>query len=146
MQDSSGPLDSRAVFRKRRTSAVRPEVLEAFRAFRGTVALVEEAKRRLAAAAPGGRLAGVPLADALAAFDEGLGEASSAMARWRVAEVEEVWSVCSAAVAESARRAERLRLGDAPDGYEQLYGTLEDLMDPLESFAAALQSFRSIGL
>jgi hypothetical protein len=146
MRGGSSLLDSRAVFRRRRASTVRPEVLEAFEAFRRSVGLVEDAKRRLAAAAPGGRSTGIPLAEALAGFEEGLREASSAMADWRVAEVEEVWSVCSAAVAESAKRAERLRLGDVPDGYEHLYGALADLMDPLEAFAAPLRRFRSIGL
>jgi hypothetical protein len=133
------------VFRKRRAPIVGPEVREAFEAFRRTVDLIEDAKRRLAAAAPGGRSAGIPLAEALAGFEEGLREASSAMADWQVAEVAEVWSVCSAGVAESARRADRLRLGPAPDGYEQLYGALADLMDPLQAFVAALRRFRSIG-
>jgi hypothetical protein len=134
------------MFRRRRASTVRPEVLKAFEAFQRSVDLIEDAKGGLAAAAPGGRSAGVPLAQALAGFEEGLRGASSAMPDWRVAEVEEVWSVCSAGVTESARRADRLRLGDAPEGYEQLYGALANLMDPLEAFAAALQRFRSMGL
>jgi hypothetical protein len=146
MRTANGPLDSRAVFRRRRTSTVRPEVRQAFEAFRHTVGLVEDAKRRLAAVAPGGRSTGIPLAEALSGFEEGLREAARRMAEWREVEVEEVWGACSAAVEESARRAERLRLGEAPEGYEQLYGSLADLMDPLEPFAAALRRFRSLGL
>ena len=107
---------------------------------------MERAKRRLAAAAPGGRSTGLALAEALAGFEEGLGEARSAMAGWRLPEVEEEWSGCSAAVHEALRRAERLRLGNVPEGYEQLYGVLGDLMDPLEAFAAALRRFRALGL
>jgi hypothetical protein len=133
------------VFRKRR-SPPRPEVLEAFEAFRQTVDLVEDAKGRLAAAAPGGRRVGIALAEALSGFEEGLRASASAMADWRLAEVEDVWSACSAALDESLRRAERLRLGEVPEGYEQLYGTLADLMDPLDAFAAALQRFRAIRL
>jgi hypothetical protein len=133
------------VFRKRRARTVRPEVREAFGAFRRTVDLVEEAKGRLAAAAPGGRSVGIPLAEALSAFEEGLREATSTMADWRLAELEGVWSTCSTGLDESLRRAERLRLGEAPDGYEQLYGGLADLMDPLDAFAAGLRGFRALG-
>ena len=134
------------MFRRRRTPTVRPEVREAFEGFRRTVDLVEEAKRRLAGAAPGGRSAGTPLAEALSGFEVGLRAAAGAMADWRVAELDDAWAACSAGLDESLRRAERLRLGEAPDGYEQLYGSLADLMDPLESFALALQRFRSVGL
>jgi hypothetical protein len=140
------PLDSPPVFRKRRVRTVRPEIREAFEAFRRSVDLVEEAKRRLAAAAPGGRSAGIPLAEALSGFEEGLREASSMITGWRLAELEDVWSMCSTGLDESLRRAERLRLGEAPDGYEQLYGGLADLMEPLDEFAAGLGRFRALGL
>jgi hypothetical protein len=134
------------MLRKRRASHARPEVLRTSQAFRSTLTLVEEAKRRLAAAAPAGRSAGVPLAEALAGFEEGLLAARSTMDGWRAAEVEEVWSGCSAALDESSLRAGRLRLGQPPEGYEQLYGTLGDLMDPLEAFARALDRFRALGV
>jgi hypothetical protein len=140
------PLDSRPVFRKRRARTVRLEVREAFAAFHRTVDLVEEAKRRLTAAAPGGRSAGIPLAEALSGFEEGLREAASTMAGWRLAELEDVWSMCSAGLDESRQSVERLRLGQAPDGYEQLYGGLADLMEPLDPFAAGLRRFRALGL
>jgi hypothetical protein len=118
----------------------------AFEGFLRVLASVEAAKAQLAAAAPGGRSVGIPLAEALASFEEGLREAVTAMPSWRVREAEDVWTTCAAALTESARRAERLRLGEAPDGYEQLYGTLADLMDPLEAFALGLRRFRSLGL
>jgi hypothetical protein len=142
--DSKAPLDSPTMFRRRRVSQTRPDVLQASLAFRVSVDGVEEAKGRLAAAAPGGRSRGVPLAEALAAFEVGLHETQATMAAWRIPDVEDVWNECSAALAESLRRAERLRLGDAPDGYEQLYGTLGDLMDPLEAFASAVDRFRAL--
>jgi len=134
------------VFHRRRARRLRPELREGFGAFRRTVDLVEEAKRRLAAAAPGGRSIGIPLAEALSGFEDGLREAASTMADWRLAELEEVWSTCSTGLDESLRRAERLRLGEAPDGYEQLYGGLADLMDPLDAFAGGLHRFRALGL
>jgi hypothetical protein len=105
---------------------------------------VEDAKRRLAAAAPGGRAEGIPLAEALAGFEEGIGEASAQMDAWRVDEVSAVWPDCSRGIDEALRRAERLRLGAAPDGYENLYGVLADLMEPLEVFRDALRRFREL--
>jgi hypothetical protein len=138
-------LDSPAMFRKRLASRVRPELVRASRAFQGTLAWVEEAKRRLASAAPGGRSAGIPLAEALAGFEEGIRQAEGTMTAWRTPEVDEAWSACTAALEESLRRAEGLRLGETPEGYEQLYGTLGDLMDPLEAFAVALDRFRTLG-
>jgi hypothetical protein len=133
------------MFRRRRSVAVSPELLEAFASFRQAVDAVEEAKRRLASAAPGGRTPGIPLVEALAGFEEGLRDAAGEMPGWRRAEVEDVWLACAAALEESGRRAARLRLGDVPEGYEQLYGTLGDLMDPLVAFGEAVERFRELG-
>jgi hypothetical protein len=113
--------------------------------YRRSVREVEAAKASLAAAAPGGRGQGVPLAQALAEFEWGLAEAGRAMNSWRTAQVEEEWQACSAALREAAGRAEALRLGQIPQGYEQLYTVLQDLMEPLEAFAAASDRFRGLG-
>lgn len=102
--------------------------------------------RSLAAAAPSGRRPGLPLAEALSGFERGLAGAAGGMASWRLAEVEEAWRACRAGLDEASARAERLRLGDAPDGYEQLYGTLADLMEPLEAFSVAVGRFRALGV
>jgi hypothetical protein len=135
------------VFRSRKPKPdVRADLRDAFVRFRQTVAAVEAAKESLAAAAPTGRSAGVPLAEALAGFDQGLREASASMPGWRRPEVEEAWSSCRRALEEAGRRADRLRVGDAPEGYEALYGELGDLMEPLDAFAAALERFREHGL
>jgi hypothetical protein len=106
---------------------------------------VERVKEALAAAAPGGRVVGVPLAQALASFEEGLREAGQAMPSWRISEVEAAWVRCAAAVEEASRRAEVLRLGEVPSGYDQLYTVLSDLMEPLDAFAIALSRFHDLG-
>jgi hypothetical protein len=134
-----------AVFRWRRTSQAGPEVRAAFRAFHQTLDAVEGAKRRLAAAAPGGRSRGVPLAESLAGFEESLAEAAASMDDWRTGAVEAEWGACLDGLAEARRRAEGLRLGEAPGSYEELYRVLDDLMAPLETFAAALERFRKLG-
>ncbi len=133
------------MFRNRRASEAGAQTLAAFPGFRRTLGLVEEGKRRLVAAAPGGRRTGVPLAEALAGFEESLGGAVSSMAGWRIPPIEEAWLACARGLEEAAQRAERLRQGHAPHGYEELYGLLGDLMEPLESFAAAMERFRELG-
>ncbi len=107
--------------------------------------MVEQAKASLAAAAPGGRVHGVPLAEALAGFEAALGEARRVLPAWRAAEVEEAWLRCAAGAEEASRRAQALKFGEAPSGYEQLYTVLADLMEPLEAFAVALNRFRRLG-
>jgi hypothetical protein len=86
----------------------------------------------------------VALAEGLAGFEINLREAEGAMPDWRAPEVETTWQLCMEALMESFRRAEALRLGEAPVGYEHLYAVLGDLMEPLEAFAAAAGSFRKL--
>jgi hypothetical protein len=87
----------------------------------------------------------MPLAEALAAFEGGLREAEEALPGWRNSEVEEGWQLCASALREASRRAEALRLGNPPNGYEQLYATLGDLMEPLDAFAVAMERFQALG-
>jgi len=135
------------VFRRRKPGPdVDRDLHDAFVCFRQTVAEVEAAKESLAAAAPRGRSAGVPLAEALAGFEQGLRDASVSMPMWRRAAVEEAWGSCRRALDEAGRRAERFRVGQAPEGYETLYGELGDLMEPLDAFAATLERFHELGL
>lgn len=118
----------------------------AFEGFRRTVAVVEQAKSALAAAAPTGRSAGASLAEALGAFEAGMRMAVAMMPSWRTAELEDRWAACLAALETAAGDAERVRLHAAPEGYEGLYGTLADLMGPLDAaFTAAADRFRRLG-
>jgi hypothetical protein len=125
--------------------AASQQIEESFVAFGPCLDLVERGKASLAAAAPGGRAEGLALAEALAGFEEYLRRAGQAMPPWRIEEMEESWLLCAAGLDESSRRADRLRLGEAPSGYEQLYTVLADIMEPLDAFAAALRRFRDFG-
>jgi hypothetical protein len=122
------------------------ELAETFRVFRHVVGQVEEAKAALVSAVPRGRAAGIPIAEALISFESGLISSREAMPAWRVGPLEEEWRACDSALEESCRRAEHLRLGAPPEGYEQLYGELGDLLEPLDAFRAALDGFRRLGL
>jgi len=131
---------------RRRRQVAAGHLGAAYRSFRSAVDALEEAKASLVSAAPTGRRAGGPLAEALAGFEEGLAAARRAMDGWRVPETEEAWLACSAGLLEVGRRADRLRLmEEAPEAYEQLYGMLGDLIEPLEAFDLAAARFRQLG-
>jgi hypothetical protein len=135
------------MFRRRRTRpSIAPDLVEAFARFRRTLRAVEEAKAVLASAAPGGRSVGIGLAEALAGFDQGLREADRHLPSWRRPEVGPEWVSCREALAEARRRADAVRMGQPPEGYEQLYGVLADIMEPLVAFAPTLERFRELGL
>jgi hypothetical protein len=108
--------------------------------FEATLVRIEEAKTELVGAVPTGR-GGRPLAEALAGFEVLLAEARESMPAWRVDSVGAEWAACLAAVDEAAKRAERLRLDQTPRGYEELYGTLADILEPLDAFARAQDRF-----
>jgi hypothetical protein len=108
--------------------------------FEASLVRVEQAKTELVGAVPTGR-GGLPLAEALAGFEALLSEAREGMPAWRVPSVEAEWAACRAAIDEAAERAERLRLDQTPRGYEELYGTLADILEPLDAFARARDRF-----
>jgi len=134
------------VFRRRRSrTGVPPELAAARAAFDEVAALVEEAKRALVAAVPRRRGAGAPLADAVGGFEGGVREAEARMGAWSIASLREEWAACVAALEESSRRSERLRLELSPEGYEELAPLLAELMEPLAAFEAADTRFREMG-
>lgn len=134
------------MFSRKGSASFSPQLAVAFRAFALTVERVEDAKTRLLAAVPGRRSSGAPLAEALAGFEQGLDAASSLMVGWREEAVLPEWESCASALQEAGARAEHLRLVATPEGYEQLYGTLGDLIEPLEAFSVALSRFGQLGL
>lgn len=123
-----------------------PEPLRAPAAvFDEVLAEVEPAKAAITSVMPSTRMPGMPLPDALFAFESHLARAGDLMPGWRRAETEEVWAACDAGLAESAERARRLR-EEAPDlgGFEGLIWAVEHLMHPLDAFAGAAARFRDL--
>jgi hypothetical protein len=106
---------------------------------------VDEAKATLLLGVPSGRSARIPLAEALAGFEQGLRDARAGMASWRMGAVEAEWTACSKALDRAAERAERLRLEVPTDAYGELVSLLDGLLDPLDAFWAAASKFRSLG-
>lgn len=93
-------------------------------------------------AMPSTRSAGLPLAEALARFEEELGAAATSMASWRRQEIDAAWRAADTGLREAMSRAARLRT-HAPDpgGFEGLIGLIGDLLAPLEVFAGARDAF-----
>lgn len=113
----------------------------AFDGFLATVEPVERAKGSVVAGVPTGRSPGLPLAEALVGFEEGLREAQRRMPAWRVESVQTEWTACAAAIFESLRLAESLRLGAPELGFEALLAAVADLIAPLEAFERAAERF-----
>lgn len=106
---------------------------------------IEAAKSALLSSVPTTRMAGRPLAETLAEFESGLAEVADAMEAWRVEELEDAWEGARVGLADSRALAERLRLEAAmPVGFEQLVGTIGDLLAPLDAFIAAEERFRAL--
>ena len=96
---------------------------------------VERAKEALVSAAPRGRSAGVPLAEALAGFEAHLRGARSLVAKAGDADRH----AYERAIDEALQVAKWLRMDASPGGYETLYPILADAMRPLEVFDEVLR-------
>jgi hypothetical protein len=122
-----------------------PELAEAEAGFQAVLERLEPAKEAITDVLPGTRMPGRPLHDALAAFEDGLERAASLMPAWRRPETQEVWERCGSGLDVALALAHRAR-EEAPDviGFEGLLGLVEELLDPLEPFAAAEERFRAL--
>jgi hypothetical protein len=97
---------------------------------------VERAKEELVRAVPSPRgVPGRPIAEAILVFEEALRRASDLVASGDALDPALRTSFGSA-IAESLRRAERVRLEAPPLDYETLVTLLGDLIAPLDAFRA----------
>ena len=123
----------RAMFRRR---AIDPSIDR-------TIDMVERAKVALVAAVPSPRgVVNRSLAEAVLAFEDGLRRAETEMKRWPRGS-DHVRPICEAAIEESLRRAERLRLEAPALDAEGLITVLGDLIAPLDTFSEAERTFRA---
>jgi hypothetical protein len=112
------------------------------RALRSAIAAVDRAKDSLTFAVPGPRAPGRAAAEALLDFERALADAGSLMPGWRVPEIESLWRSCAGALDESARMAERLRLGAPVLDFEGLVLAFKELIAPLDAFGEAERFLR----
>lgn len=116
-------------------------LFETYRAFAAVAARLERAKEDLLRAIPAARAPGVPLAEALLAFRQGLDEAAEEMDGWRDPVVEGEWARCADGVARARAAEERLRLSSPPLAHDALLFAIQDLIAPLEPFEDAARRF-----
>jgi hypothetical protein len=133
------------MLRRRRTGQLTPELGLALEAFDLTIQAVDDAKATLLLGIPFGRSSRLPLAEAVLGFERGIADARSRMAGWRISEVEPEWRACSVSLDRAAAGAERLRLGESTEAYEELVPVLDALLDPLGAFDAAAARIRALG-
>lgn len=105
-------------------------------------AALDAAQRALLAAIPTARDPGVPLAQAIAAFEEGLREAETLMPPWRTPGTQASHDRCAQALVQARREAERLRLEPGRLEFEALNARIGDVLHPLEVFADAERALR----
>jgi hypothetical protein len=130
--------------RWRRRPAAEPEVVEAVRRFDHVHTWVDRARDHLLLGIPVQRRARLPLAEALAGVAAELAEAASAMDGWHVEATAEEWIECAEALRTARDGAERLRLGQAGDAYEELVPVVEAILEPLEAFDRAALRIRAL--
>jgi hypothetical protein len=118
-----------------------PKLSAARDAFRLCAAELNSAQRALLAAVPTSRDNGIPLAEALDGFLEGLDRIEAKMPGWRIEQTEDAWKDCFGVLATA--RAEALRVkANPPAGFEALNARLADVIAPFEQFAYAALSLR----
>jgi hypothetical protein len=126
------------MFKRKRKERLPDELT---RAFMRTAVLVDEAQRALVAAVPTSRDPGIPVADAIDAFDQRLELARASMTAWRDDRLAHEWTKCSDVLREAHENANQLRL-EAGLTFEQLNARVGDVLYPLESFADVEREIR----
>jgi hypothetical protein len=121
------------------------ELRSSLAGLRTVVTEIEAAKDAMTRTVPTTRLPGTPLADALAALEEHLGQARELMPSWRHPDVEDEWLACETGIDDALGRAAQLR-EDPPElgGFEGLIWVVDQVLAPLEPFEAAADRFRTL--
>lgn len=129
------------LFRRR---APDPERAAAREAFRRVAAELDAAQRALLGAVPTSRDPGVPLAEALGAFEAGLARVEALMPGWRRPATEDLWRRCASALEAAGAATERLRSEPGVLGFEALNARVGDVLSLLEEFVEAARDLRRV--
>jgi hypothetical protein len=128
-----------------RRKELRGDLREALDGLRAVVVEVEAAKDAMTSTVPSTRQPGMPLAEAIAEFEDHLGHAKEKMPAWDHPQLEDEWLACDAGIELSLRRTRSLR-EKPPElaGFEGLIWVVDHVLMPLEVFESAAERFRRL--
>jgi hypothetical protein len=126
-----------------RKPALPDELLPAWGAFLDCAEVIEGGRRLLLGTLPTGRVEPAPIGVGLDALDGAIDDARGWMPGWELPEVAGEWGDCHEALDEAQAAIPQVREVAATTGeLEELLGSVEDVIAPLDAFADAERAFR----
>ena len=121
-----------------------PEPLhDAWWAFLDCAEVIEGGRRILLAALPTGRVEPAPIAVGTEAVRRALVDARAWMPSWRLDDLEEDWQACARALEAAERGVDDVeRVAASTRELEELLESVQDVIEPLDTFADAERSWR----
>lgn len=116
---------------------------DAWRAFLDCAEVIEGGRRVLLGTLPTGRVEPAPIGVGLDAQRRAIQDAREWMPGWRVDEVDHEWQACAKALDDAEGSLEGVaEVAATTDELEDLLTALQDVIDPLDSFADAEKAWR----
>jgi hypothetical protein len=117
--------------------------LDAWWSFLDCAEVIEGGRRVLLGVLPTGRVEPAPIAVGTDALRRAIVDARVWMPRWQLTELADEWGDCVAALDESeAALAEVDQVAGETRELEELLGSVQDVIEPLDVFADAERAFR----
>ena len=130
-----------AIFRRK--PELPAEHLAAWWAFLDCAEVIEGGRRVLLGTLPTGRVEPAPIGVGTDAVRRSIVDAREWLPRWRLAEVEDEWQACVAALDEAeAGLGEVDEVAASTRELEELLTAVQDVIEPLDRFADAERAFR----
>jgi hypothetical protein len=127
----------------RRKPDLPTDLHDAWWSFLDCAEVIEGGRRVLLGVLPTGRVEPAPIAVGTDALRRAIGDAREWMPRWQLAELAGDWRDCIAALDESeAALAEVDQVAGETRELEELLGSVQDVIEPLDAFADAEREFR----
>ena len=105
--------------------------------------VIEGGRRVLLGTLPTGRVEPAPISVGTAALRRAIDDARAWMPAWRLDELADDWDSCQASLDEALTAAGELEtVAASTDELEELLGAVQDVIEPLDTFADAERSWR----
>jgi hypothetical protein len=127
----------------RRKPDLPPDLHATWWSFLDCAEVIEGGRRVLLGVLPTGRVEPAPIAVGTDALRRAIGDARTWMPDWRLEELADDWQDCVDALEESeAALAEVDQVAGETRELEELLGSVQDVIEPLDAFADAERAFR----